>query len=308
MPPQAFARVDVPTRMFYTEVQKTNEVAGDAYSELIGRTRTRFRKPAFYIPFSITGPVPLNPPSHFASSEFLMLKFVTVEQFNTVKELFNRRPIMTKMFISYETRISNEKLKYIMPLLSYYYTTGPWRVMWVRFGYDPRKDFESRYYQQLDYRARLFVSKWKEVSSNSQPVSKQRPTRKTAEMKKAIDCPYFDSDRLPKSMQCIYQVKCLLLLKRLSLLCDNKIRLCFQYCDIRVPQIQEMLDKIPTPLSGATCNEKSGWLPTGFDDQCREILTGIVKGLLETKRKNDALTDEYEVRNIFNLKSPNRMK
>lgn len=38
-----------------------------------------------------------------------------------------------------------------------------------------------------------------------------------------------------------------------------------------------MLDKIPTPASGATCNEKSGWLPLGFDDLCRDIMSGIIK-------------------------------
>lgn len=204
MPPAAFARMDTPSRMFRREVPKTSDVAEDKFSELIGRTRTRFRKPAFYIPFSITAAVPLQAPSHL--SEFLLLKFVTVEQFNMVKELFNRRPIMTKMFISYETRISNEKLKYIMPLLSYYYTTGPWRVMWVRFGYDPRKDFESRYYQQLDYRARLYINKWKQGTTNSLPVVRQRPSRVRSARKKTFESPYFEADRLPKTLQCIYQV------------------------------------------------------------------------------------------------------
>lgn len=42
-----------------------------------------------------------------------------------------------------------------------------------------------------------------------------------------------------------------------------------------------MLDKIPTPLSGATCNEKTGWLPPNFDDNCREILTETIDELLE---------------------------
>lgn len=42
-----------------------------------------------------------------------------------------------------------------------------------------------------------------------------------------------------------------------------------------------MLDKIPTPISGATCNEKTGWLPPNFDDNCREILTDRINELLE---------------------------
>lgn len=59
------------------------------------------------------------------------------------------------------------------------------------------------------------------------------------------------------------------------------IQLKFQYCDVHVPKIQEMLDKIPTPLSGAICNEKTGWLPPNFDDNCREILTETINELLE---------------------------
>lgn len=47
-----------------------------------------------------------------------------------------------------------------------------------------------------------------------------------------------------------------------------------------------MLDKIPTPLSGATCNEKTGWLPPNFDDNCREILTETIDELLELQPPN----------------------
>lgn len=208
MPPAMFARLDTPSRLFRHQTPKTaNDAAEDKHSELIGRTRTRFRKPAYYLPFNISDPIPQHPPPHVQSSEFLMLKFVTVEQFNMVKALFERRPIMTKMFVSYETKISDEKLKYIMPLLSYYYTTGPWRIMWVRFGYDPRKDFESRYYQQLDFRARLYVGMRNHMPSvHSQPMVRQRAQNKSADKKKKVYSPYFNSDRLPRSLQCIYQV------------------------------------------------------------------------------------------------------
>lgn len=32
--------------------------------------------------------------------------------------------------------------------------TGPWRSLWVRFGYDPRKHPEAKIYQVLDFRIR----------------------------------------------------------------------------------------------------------------------------------------------------------
>lgn len=53
-----------------------------------------------------------------------------------------------------------------------------------------------------------------------------------------------------------------------------------KYCDVHIPQIQEMLDKIPTPLSGAICNEKTGWLPPNFDDNAREILSHTIMQLM----------------------------
>lgn len=68
-----------------------------------------------------------------------------------------------------------------------------------------------------------------------------------------------------------------------------------QYCDVHIPKIKEMLEKIPTPLSGATCNEKTGWLPPNFDDNCREILNEAVYNLIrttETEEDEDELMGE----------------
>lgn len=48
-----------------------------------------------------------------------------------------------------------DKLKCIIPSLAYYFSTGPWRTLYVRYGYDPRKDFNSRYYQTFDFRLRF---------------------------------------------------------------------------------------------------------------------------------------------------------
>lgn len=108
----------------------------------------------------------------------------------------------------------------------------------------------------------------------------------TAERTKKLDIvyyPYFETNRLPQSRQCIYQVGVLVGF----LFCFFFITYCFiKYCDIRVPEIQEMLEKIPTPLTGATCNEKSGWLPANFDDHCREILSDIIR-LLINKNKEE---------------------
>lgn len=59
----------------------------------------------------------------------------------------------------------------------------------------------------------------------------------------------------------------------------------FQYCDVLVDEIQEMLAKLPDPLPGIRCHEKRGWLPVGFDAQCREIINRQVRAVLR-KRMN----------------------
>lgn len=89
---------------------------------------------------------------------------------------------------------------------------------------------------------------------STKPVKQSITDREIARKQEIIYSPYFEIGSLPQSRQCIYQ-----------------------YCDIQVPKIQEMLDKVPTPANGATCNEKSGWLPQGFDDLCRDIMSVIIK-------------------------------
>jgi hypothetical protein len=37
-------------------------------------------------------------------------------------------------------------LQAVLPFVAYYFTDGPWQRTWVRYGYDPRTDKESRMY------------------------------------------------------------------------------------------------------------------------------------------------------------------
>ena len=86
----------------------------------------------------------------------MKIKFIDQERFQIVQNMFkNDRPIWSKNAIHAITRIASDRLKFILPALAYYYTTGPWRNQWVRFGYDPRKEPEAGMYQTLDYRVRL---------------------------------------------------------------------------------------------------------------------------------------------------------
>lgn len=58
----------------------------------------------------------------------------------------------------------------------------------------------------------------------------------------------------------------------------------FQYCDVNVPEIQEMLEKLPAPAPGAKCHERLGWMPSGMDDRCREIISKLVTEVLKQEK------------------------
>ncbi|XP_046604325.1 general transcription factor 3C polypeptide 5 isoform X2 [Neodiprion virginianus] len=160
---------------------------------------------------------------------------------------------------------------------------GPWRIMWVRLGYDPRKDPAARIYQTLDYRLKAMhglesTVKCKRSYSNYilpyklAPASKSKTTilsatipeenRKKKEKHLRKNVYIYEEGTVPPSRQMFYQ-----------------------YCDVHVPEIQEMLEKLPNPSPETKCHEKMGWLPVGFDDHCREIINKQLRGVLR-KRMN----------------------
>ena len=62
-------------------------------------------------------------------------------------QLFDERPVWTKAGLAFFAKnIENSAMKFILAASAYYFTTGPWRNAWVRFGYDPRQDVNARFF------------------------------------------------------------------------------------------------------------------------------------------------------------------
>lgn len=51
-----------------------------------------------------------------------------------------------------------------------------------------------------------------------------------------------------------------------------------------MPEIQEMLEKLPASAPGAKCHERLGWMPSGMDDRCREIISKLVTEVLKQEK------------------------
>lgn len=224
----------------------------------------RYLKEVVRIEFNLSDPVPEGPHSEICRKQ------ITAVDIEIVRGYFAKHPVWSLNLLAVEIpQWSRQKLKYCLPYIAYFYATGPWRNLWLRYGYDPRKDFESRRYQILDIRlnrkavvnikSRMEKAKataTTNVKSNvvSQLVYDEEATTTAADEKDPY-CPVF----APGKFHHLSWVNM------------------FQYLNIEVPKIQEMLEKVPSPINGARLNEKTGWLPLGFDDQCREIMLDILK-------------------------------
>ncbi|GLT92811.1 hypothetical protein SLE2022_106270 [Rubroshorea leprosula] len=74
-----------------------------------------------------------------------------------VSKLFDERPIWPKESVAEHLhdkglKFSNLMLKRLLLGVAYYFSKGPFLRFWIRRGYDPRKDPNSRIYQKTDFR------------------------------------------------------------------------------------------------------------------------------------------------------------
>uniref|UniRef100_A0A0E0C323 Transcription factor IIIC subunit 5 HTH domain-containing protein n=1 Tax=Oryza meridionalis TaxID=40149 RepID=A0A0E0C323_9ORYZ len=74
-----------------------------------------------------------------------------------VCKMFDERPVWPRQSL-YECliddglQISQSQFKRLLFRAGYYFSTGPFGKFWIRRGYDPRKDPESRMFQRIDFR------------------------------------------------------------------------------------------------------------------------------------------------------------
>ncbi|KAJ1403882.1 hypothetical protein SESBI_27006 [Sesbania bispinosa] len=74
-----------------------------------------------------------------------------------VSRMFDERPIWSKnslieRLLDKGLSFSHSVLRRLLSRISYYFSSGPFLRFWIKKGYDPRKDPESRIYQRIDYR------------------------------------------------------------------------------------------------------------------------------------------------------------
>ncbi|KAB1218180.1 General transcription factor 3C polypeptide 5 [Morella rubra] len=74
-----------------------------------------------------------------------------------LSNLFDERPIwpkesLTERLLDKSLSFTVEMLRRLLSRIAYYFSSGPFLRFWIRKGYDPRKDPDSRIYQRIDFR------------------------------------------------------------------------------------------------------------------------------------------------------------
>ncbi|KAF2904878.1 hypothetical protein ILUMI_01295 [Ignelater luminosus] len=215
-----------------------------------------------------------------------------------IQQLFQERPIWSKSALLHKSGVRNDQLKAVLPAVAYYSPNGPWRVMWCRYGYDPRLDPTSRIYQTFDFRIRASVGlkvKVQAKRSYSSNLMHYRAGPVTTDKFSLKDCSNQKSKSKPPVDETFYILKPNML--------PPARQMFYQYCDVQLPEIQNMLAKLPETTKDLQYHQKNGWLPNGFHDQCREIVNKYVtiqvkELLLEDKKKKDEEQSTFSTQKV----------
>ncbi|XP_039765132.1 general transcription factor 3C polypeptide 5 isoform X2 [Pararge aegeria] len=191
--PSNFTRSDKPINYFYTEKRyQTKDTANDesmSADDEVHKCRSDRALPIPRYIFNMSEDLPLEPNEYYLKKKDSRQSLYPPLQgeFEVVKKLFDDRPIWSLNLIKYQTKIKINSLKVIVPCLAIYMKEGPWRMMWVRYGYDPRKEPGARIYQTLDFRMRHAAGVHSMVMTRDQVVHCKKTDRVKNFKKHATD-------------------------------------------------------------------------------------------------------------------------
>ncbi|KAI8800362.1 RNA polymerase III transcription factor IIIC subunit-domain-containing protein [Cladochytrium replicatum] len=94
--------------------------------------------------------IPTEPPPEIASQ----IDKVSPAILDRYRELFESRPVWLRLPLlnTLKTKEEMDSFKLVVPLVAYVMQKGPWRETWVRYGYNPTKDKNARFFQLFDMR------------------------------------------------------------------------------------------------------------------------------------------------------------
>uniref|UniRef100_A0A8C6UIN9 General transcription factor IIIC, polypeptide 5 n=1 Tax=Neogobius melanostomus TaxID=47308 RepID=A0A8C6UIN9_9GOBI len=268
LPPAIFSRLDTPIDYFYRP--DLNQKAG-LHKNFIGLNRAR------------------RPHNCMEAARVIWQRMCVKECDKRLEQhVRERRPIWSRNAVKANVDTHPEKLKLLLPLLAYYMVTGPWRSLWVRLGYDPRKSPESKQYQLLDFRIRCSTKHG--YSLSDMPVKPKR-TALSYTLPITVNKTAKPLARNPLTMGkksgtsalngvCFFAQESAYIFRE-GMLPPHR-QMFYQLCDLHVDRIQKVVN-VNQGLE-KSCDERDGWCVVGTTDQIRDIISDLIKKVIRSKK------------------------
>nr|XP_033817489.1 general transcription factor 3C polypeptide 5 isoform X2 [Geotrypetes seraphini] len=296
IPPPIFSRLDTPVDYFYRPETQHREgyhppqVSGE---NLIGLSRARRPHNAIFVSFE-DGKVPAKPlEAAVRNWKKMCTNAMDMKVEEELKQLFDVRPIWSRNALKANVSVHPDKLKLILPYMAYYMLTGPWRSLWVRFAYDPRKNPDAKIYQVLDFRIRCGMKYG--YTTNEIPVKAKRSTynyslpitvTKTAsqminmqDLKHGLST--LSQSSVKKAPASRYKLKDSIYIFREWALPPYR-QMFYQLCDLNVESLQKIIRR--NDGKEEVCTEKDGWCLQKTGDELRDSMSLMIRKLIRSKR------------------------
>ncbi|XP_051533042.1 general transcription factor 3C polypeptide 5 isoform X1 [Myxocyprinus asiaticus] len=295
LPPPIFSRLDTPVEYYYRpDVQHSNrETAVQSVfckDHLIAQNRARRPNNAIFVNFD-DKTIPSEPlEAAVISWRKLCVHTSDLKAEEHMKQLFETRPVWSRNAVKANVNIHPEKLKHLLPFMAYYMLTGPWRSLWVRFGYDPRKTPEAKKYQVLDFRIRygmkhgygvndMLVKPKRSAYHYSRPTTVHRAVPQPASVTDIIQ--ESPSTSRPKPATAKYILKESVYIFREGMLPPYR-QMFYQLCDLDVDKIKSVIHK--NDGKEEVCDERDGWCLPHTADELRNIISGMIQQVVRANR------------------------
>ncbi|CAI9738629.1 Hypothetical predicted protein [Octopus vulgaris] len=274
LPPIIFSRMDTPMEYLYrSEMQHRSGFVNpqdQRPSHLIGTARQRRSRHTIFVNFE-DKTIPSESMSGAEATLRAKVKNPNLEQ--KLRELFDQKPIWSRNGICGAIDCRRDTLKYVLPLVAYYFITGPWRSLWVKFGYDPRKDPAAKKYQIVDFRVRqrggnagFDIKAKRSTFSYKLPTVITKQTGQVATINRSGLLPGKDqretTTRTKEEAESTYKFRAHIL--------PPFRQMFYQICDIVDDDVQSLLNQ--NNGQETVCDEKDGWCMKDMNDKCREIM------------------------------------
>ncbi|KAF1760606.1 hypothetical protein GCK72_008855 [Caenorhabditis remanei] len=246
LPPYQFSRYLTPsTKILGRETdhtEKTRRAVRSGYGQNL-----RVERKALSVTVMANDEFPLEPSTEAVEEAHFRCKHD--EPHRLLKELFNERPMWTRIGLLYRTRIDDSLLRSILQKYAFYIQSGPWGRLWCRFGYDPRKDKEGGLYQTLmvSFRQHGSIPERQRLKVSS---DRAQTINQNGDANEPVSYTY-EQGKLPRVRQMWYCVM-----------------------DVQLPKAVEELIGIVETQAMPTEEEvrEKGWLPPNLLDRIRDLI------------------------------------